>query len=232
MPAKTELRAKLEALLREEGASFGSDALAGDLVDVIERGGVLRLEPEEAKLPKRLQVVRLASEDWQRQGKKGWFAKVIIPDDLIVAVVLGGWTQGAAERRVSLLEEAVAAYNREREEEARNSCGARTLPGESHRCSPSEPSPEWPERLMVAEDGSLAVSYGSMIGGFGCRRLMGPEVNEAARRWEEEPRLRARIGEAVGRLLRHFDLALEHQVAADIYRILTGKAEQEESRKE
>lgn len=288
MPTKTELRARLEALLREEGASFGSDALAGELADVIEKQGVLRLDPEAPKLPKRLEVVRLAPEVWQRKG--GWLAKVVVPDDLILAVVLDRWSAGPAERRVSLLEEAVAAYNREREEEEMEAeVGAildegiprllemelakeaeKVTTAERARClaifdaflsdlpagwdfvrlrakeargkvesgrSPavepawtgaddlpnpepaedwpnpdfpglkrftrdpfaestqvpagagSKPFPEWPGRLMVAEDGTLAVAYGSMIGGYGCRRLSTEESREAARRWEAEPRL-------------------------------------------
>lgn len=328
MPTKTELRAKLEALLREEGASFGSDALAGAIVDLIERGNALRLDPEAPKLPnpKRLEVVRLAPEDWQRKG--GWLAKVVCPGDLILAVVLGGWSAGAAERRISLLEEAVAAWNREREEEemeaeagsiidegipkllreeiekevqvrlqeeraragvtldyrlgeragtdeerarclavfdaflsnlpagwdfvrlrAREARGKIENPLQCALCGKdwphmhtpeqmaewkarggqegdaqptAETSPEWPERLMAPLLGThrlLVMQPGNY------RELTVPEWEEAARRWEEEPRLRERIGKAVGKLTKHFDLALERQVGitGNLYRILTGK---------
>lgn len=88
MPTKTELRDKLCKLLEAEGV--GSDVLAGELVNLIEERGVIRLEPEEP-LPTVLDFC----------------------GGPIVAMIPDGWTDEGY--RVRVLAAMVAAYNERQE---------------------------------------------------------------------------------------------------------------------
>ena len=97
MPTRNELRDKLCKLLEEEGASFGSDALAGELVDVIERGGVLRLDPEEP----------IARPPLPRE------VKLVIEGMGCYIRPFGRLFEGGDEQ-VRVLDACAAAYNRER----------------------------------------------------------------------------------------------------------------------
>jgi hypothetical protein len=116
MPTKTELRAKLEALLREEGASFGSDALAGDIVDLIEGGTVLRLAPEHERprLPRRVRLddvdqTYLAAEFGPTAGL------LEAPGDFFAHLDFDGvWNLSLEERR-AIAREVCAAYNERQE---------------------------------------------------------------------------------------------------------------------
>ncbi len=96
----------------------------------------------------------------------------------------------------------------------------------------------FPQSIMVADDGTLAVAYKGRVGGYGCRRLSAQESLEAVRRWGQEPRLRQALADAAAVIrARYPETCAEidrgepfsppagHQlrVIVDAYRLLTGK---------
>ena len=120
MPTKRELQAKLCKLLEAEGASFGSDALAGELVDVIEKGAVLKLdtgEPPARVLPGRLWLSPRIMDNLDPDQPKGWYIRSDDDDGgpAILAIRRHPVWPAEEDRAERLIGAMTAAYNERQE---------------------------------------------------------------------------------------------------------------------
>lgn len=105
--------------------------------------------------------------------------------------------------------------------------GADDLPNPEPSGACTEPAPEWPETLSVdwrlcGALGEMPMLYPPMGRFWPHRERMGLAYQEAARRWEAEPELRARIDRAMA-LARGSRGPTFGRVMDQVERILTGK---------